>query len=103
MPAGASDEHPVAGRAVYTHEQCSHGKCLNHSPQWERVGEPIFQNNPTRFRKIITFLRYGHCGIYMRRMSKSVLQRCKLCGRTEELLLEPLVAVCSCCGYHFRA
>lgn len=91
--------------APYTHEQCAHGNCLNHSPKWERVGEPYCQSYPSFFLERTTFLDrwvHRHCGMPMQRVSRYIMEQCKLCGRKKEILLDELAALCTCCGYHKR-
>ena len=88
----------------HTHQECGHGHCLDHSPQWERTGEPFFNLKPFVFLwwRLRTFKCHVHCEKNMCRMSKHVRQQCKLCGRMDVKLLEELVAYCGCCGYNFR-
>ena len=101
MPVGISDGS--VSHEDYTHQECEHGHCFQHSPQWERVGEALFRSSPKLFlgRFFKKFRSYRHCGLNMLRMSKYVTQRCKLCGRQENKILGELVAYCECCGYHF--
>ncbi|MEK7083549.1 MAG: hypothetical protein AAB972_05220, partial [Patescibacteria group bacterium] len=87
------DEHD----SNHTHEQCSHGYCLNHSPKWERIGESYSRSHPSFFLKRTTFRDYRHCCMPMERVSRHIIQQCKLCGRKEEVLLDELAAVCTCC------
>lgn len=85
-------------------QQCNHGYCLHHNPQWERAGDVLFTPKPLVFLwfKLHTYRCHFHCGNAMERMSKYVMQRCRLCGRQEKKLLEESIAYCICCGYHFR-
>lgn len=95
------DEHDTSN-VPDTHEQCNHGNCLNHSPQWERVGEPYVQSNPSFIYNRRTFMFRRHCGIPMQRVSRRVVEQCGICGRKKEFLLDELAALCTCCGYYMR-
>ncbi|MEK9195600.1 MAG: hypothetical protein AAB975_04430, partial [Patescibacteria group bacterium] len=75
------------------------------SPQWKRVGKAYFKDNPSFFFRRTFFLDrwvHRHCDMPMRRVTTYITQQCKLCGRKEEVLLDELAAVCTCCGYHIR-
>ena len=85
----------------YPEKQCEHGRCFQHDPDWERVGEPSFQPNPTYFLKRTTFLTQKCCGMQMQRVKKVVRRKCKKCGREEWELLNYSMALCNCCGYNF--
>lgn len=82
-------------------QQCSHGRCLNHSPNWERVGEPKLVQNPTPILGRVTYITKRCCGDPMQRVKKVVERRCTKCGRTDTEVLDRDVALCGCCGYHF--
>ena len=107
MPVGASDGFCPNVTVTETHEQCSHGYCLNHNPRWASIGKPFFRY---RIRSLFWVREISwfessfkhHCDRAMYRMTKHVIQRCTLCGREEEKLLEKLVLRCACCGYTFR-
>ena len=82
----------------YSERQCDHGRCFNHSPDWERVGEPIFQPNPVHFLNITTFFTKKCCDMRMQRVKKVVRRKCKKCGAEEWEVISYLTALCSCCG-----
>jgi len=82
----------------YTEKQCPHGMCLDHSPEWERIGEPEFVPNPDLFGKHSLFHR--HCGQRMLKVEKLVKERCKRCGREGFEILDWNANLCECCGYH---
>lgn len=90
-------DHGDQKSGKYAHNQCSHGMCLNHGPEWENVGDkflipdPGFLGNPCYW-----FTRC--CGKAMARQAKVQSRRCKKCGRMERHIIERHIALCTCCG-----
>ena len=88
-------------------KKCPHGMCLNHSPEWENVGEKRREPNPTSITRAKTY-RFGIlpgicCDSRMARYKEVYTQRCKKCGRTQDLVTMSSLALCLCCGRHFNA
>ncbi|MBI2096394.1 MAG: hypothetical protein HYT43_02050 [Candidatus Taylorbacteria bacterium] len=92
------DHSNLAGQK-YPHGQCRHGRCLDHGPEWENVGEKRREPNPGIFGKK-TYRKSRCCGQPMARYKEVQTKRCKKCGRTEDHI-ENYLALCLCCGYHF--
>ncbi len=82
-----------------SHDQCSHGMCLDHGPEWENVGEKRREPNPGIFGKK-TCWTIRHCGQPMARYKEVQTRRCRKCGRTEDYIANCYLALCLCCGYH---
>jgi len=80
------------------YQQCAHGRCLNHGPEWEWFDGKAFEPNPGLFGQK-TYWMQRCCGKAMARMIEIQTRRCKKCGREERLCTQQL-AVCQCCGYH---
>lgn len=77
--------------------QCRHGRCLDHGPEWENVGEVRREPDPGIFgKKTWWFTRC--CGAPMARMKDVQRKRCKKCGRTEDHIKKSYFALCLCCG-----
>jgi hypothetical protein len=89
----ASQGHP--------HGQCPHGRCLDHGPEWENVGEARQEPNPGFFGLMKTFWMDRCCGKPMSRYKVVQTRRCKKCGRTEDNVTHRYLALCLCCSYHF--
>lgn len=92
-------ENGMALEHGHLHCQCPHGKCLNHGPDWENVGEQQLVPDPGLFG-IQTYLFDRCCGKLMARRRVMQKRRCRKCGRIEEHRVT-VRAVCLCCGYHF--
>ncbi len=84
----------------YSHKQCAHGKCLNHDPKWENVGEKRLIPNPGSFG-IETYWGKSCCGEAMARRTTVQDMQCRECGRKITVIANWEVALCLCCGYHF--
>ncbi len=83
-----------------SHGQCRHGRCLDHGPEWESVGEKRREPNPGIFGKK-TYWMDRHCGRLMARYKEVQTRKCRKCGRAEDLVMNYNLALCLCCGYHF--
>lgn len=83
----------------YQHKQCPHGRCLNHNPEWEKVGVKRLEPNPGFLGKK-TYWTIHCCGKAMARYKEVQTQRCKQCGRTEDVITISEIELCLCCGYH---
>jgi hypothetical protein len=81
------------------YEQCPHGKCLNHDPEWEIVNK-WREPNPGIFG-VKTYWRTRCCGRPMARYKKMETWRCRKCGREQDNIKNDSLALCLCCGYHF--
>ncbi len=79
-------------------EQCQHGMCLNHGPQWETIEDPAFDPSPTLFLRRRTYWLMRCCGKAMQRVTKGIRQRCRKCGRRRFEVREYDLARCACCG-----
>lgn len=82
-----------------SHSPCPHGMCLNHSPEWENVGQVRYEPDPGFLGTLV----YGHtscCTQPMARREKVQDQRCRKCGRTRLITTTfgYQVALCLCCG-----
>lgn len=89
-----------------TSEKCPHGQrryrmCLDHNPEWENIGGRRREPNPGIFGKK-TYWTTSHCGQSMARYKVVQTRRCKKCGRTEDRIEIFELALCLCCGYHFK-
>lgn len=98
MNLPAEDCVPAGG-----YKQCSHGRCLNHHPEWERIEDNIFI--PLSFwQRLRSRAHTGGpypkcCG---KRMAISVFctrQKCQKCARTRLSYFASWVYICSCCGF----
>ena len=90
------DHSNLAGEK-YSNGQCAHGMCLEHGPEWGNVGEKHLEPNPGIFgTKTYWFARC--CGSPMAKYRAVQTQRCRKCGRTEDLVTHYYVALCICCG-----
>ena len=94
------DHNNLAGQKC-PHGQCRHGMCLDHGPEWENVGEKRSEPNPGIFGKK-TYWTSRHCGKPMARYKEVRTQQCQKCGRIEDLVVNYYLALCLCCGYHFK-
>lgn len=94
------DHNNLAGQKC-PHGQCRHGMCLDHGPEWENVGERRRVPNPGIFGAK-TYWTHRHCKQAMVRYKVVQTRRCKKCGRTEDHILIDELALCHCCGYHFK-
>ena len=94
------DHNNLAGQKC-PHGQCRHGRCLDHGPEWENVGEKRHEPNPGIFGKK-TYWTSRHCGQPLARYKVVQTKRCKKCGRTEDNIILDALALCLCCGYHFN-
>jgi hypothetical protein len=93
-------EHSNLAGQKYPHGQCVHGRCLDHGPEWENVGEKRLEPNPGIFgKKTWWFTRC--CGKPMAQMKEVQTQRCKKCGRQEDHVTNYYIALCYCCGRRF--
>jgi len=84
------------------HSQCAHGKCLDHGPEWENIGEKWL--SPLSWIFAWTLGRWWFnwcCGKPMARMYEVQKRRCKKCGRKEDHVISSYVALCQCCGKRF--
>ncbi len=88
------------GDGNYKEKECPHGRCLNHGPRWEDIGER-FDNNPTIFGAK-TWWRTACCGKKMARVKKISIRKCRQCGRREEFVADESHALCKCCGHKFH-
>jgi hypothetical protein len=75
--------------------QCSHGHCLNHSPEWRNIGNKRLEH-PGFFRKF--WWSTWCCAKPMERYQEVQRQQCEKCGRQAENVIERYIAVCCCCG-----
>ena len=83
-----------------SHNQCHHGMCLGHGPEWENIGEKRWEPNPGIFG-LKTYWRSHHCGQPMARFKEVRTRQCQKCRRTEDHIVISGLALCLCCGYHF--
>ncbi|MCI0564874.1 MAG: hypothetical protein MN733_40930, partial [Nitrososphaera sp.] len=82
------------------HGQCRHGRCLDHGPEWENVGEKRREPYLGIFgKKTWWFTRC--CGGPMAMVKEVQTRRCKKCGRTEDHIGDYCFALCHCCGRCF--
>lgn len=79
--------------------QCSHGQCLNHKPEWEKVGDEQLKPDPALgiFNKK-TYWLTSCCGTSMSRYKKVQIRQCGKCARQEEYVTHYFIALCLCCG-----
>ncbi len=94
------DHSNLAGQK-YPHGQCRHGMCLDHGPEWENVSEKRREPNTGIFGQK-TYWTIRHCGQPMARYKEVQTKRCKKCGRTQDHIGIPELALCLCCGYYFN-
>lgn len=94
MPTMCQDDER-ASRSSVPH-QCPHHKCLDHEPEWERVGEILLVPSRGFLGQTILFFQWC-CAKPMGRFKEVYTMRCKVCGRTKKHLLQ-YQALCSCCG-----
>src|SRR3989338_1911638 len=79
----------------HKHCTCPHGRCLNHSPDWEEPKRKAVPN-PGFFGQ----LRYSSlrcCGKGMLRMKETFSMKCKKCGRDGGYEGNEH-GLCDCCG-----
>ncbi len=90
----------------YSHGECVHGECVNHHPEWEKVGEersePILGKDWLgRFKKE-TYWNTQCCGKPMKKLIRLQRVRCTKCGQQKDhcgsARLGTYVGLCSCCG-----
>ncbi len=93
------DHSNLAGQK-YSHSQCVHGRCLDHGPEWENVGEVRREPNPGIFGKKTSGMNRC-CGKPMTQYKEVQTQRCRKCGRTKDHITNYRLVFCLCCGYHF--
>lgn len=79
-------------------KQCPHGRCLNHGPQWENIGEPRYVPDPDLFGLKKRYFFATCCGARMTRVRSVQNQRCKICKREQEFEKSYFIALCECCG-----
>ena len=95
------DHNNLAGQRC-PHDQCRHGRCLDHGPEWENVGEKRLEPNPGVFGQKTYWIAIRRCcGRPMARYKEVQTKRCRKCGRTEDHVGKYPFALCLCCGYHF--
>lgn len=92
--------HSNLAAQKYSHGQCVHGRCIDHGPEWENIGEQRREPNPGIFGKKTYWMSHC-CGKPMARYKVVQTKRCKKCGRTEDHIVIFKLALCRCCGYHF--
>lgn len=80
---------------------CEHGMCKDHSPEWKNMSKAFLSPNPSFFGAKTYWLERC-CRAGMTRTQKVQLQLCTKCGRTQIKVLVKEVALCKCCGYHFK-
>ena len=80
--------------------KCVHGKCLNHDPEWENVGEKEYKPNPGIFKK--TYWLSRCCGRAMAQYKEVQRRQCQKCGSYEDFVTYESIALCLCCGCHFK-
>lgn len=92
-------DHSNLGKPPCERRMCKHGNCLDHSPEWENVGKEHYVPDPGFFgQKTYWFER--HCDMRLVRYSLVQTQRCKQCGRVQDVIKVQNMGVCPCCGYH---
>ena len=91
----------AAEKTEKKHCMCPHGMCKDHDPEWKNMGEAFLSPNPD-ILGIRTYWLNRCCGKGMARCQKVQMQLCTKCGRTQIKVLIAEVAVCECCGYHFK-
>ena len=77
-------------------KQCKHEHCLNHKPEWKRVGTPRIVINPGLFGAK-TYWLHRCCHAAMERRKQVQTQQCATCGRIQ-YWEQKTMAVCLCCG-----
>jgi hypothetical protein len=80
--------------------RCAHGKCLNHNPEWENIGQKLIFQKPLFFGLYQWYLASWCCRRPMTRYQVVQNQCCKKCGRQQARIIEANLALCVCCGYH---
>jgi hypothetical protein len=95
-------DHSNPAIQKFSHEQCIHGRCLNHNPDWENLGKVRLEPSPSFFVRSRTYWGTWCCGRPMARMKEVQTRRCRKCGRTEEHINHPYHALCLCCGRNFE-
>ena len=81
--------------------QCGHGRCLDHGPEWENVGNVRREPNPGIFGQKTYWFTHC-CGAPMARYKNVQTKRCQKCGRQEDHITYDHLALCLCCGRHSR-
>lgn len=94
-------DHNNSVTEKHSHEQCLHGMCLKHNPEWEKVGERRSVPNPSFWGLKKTYWGEKCCGTRMARYKVVQTQKCRKCGHTRDEVLLDELAYCTCCGYHF--
>lgn len=94
------DHSNLAGQKC-PHGQCRHGRCLDHGPEWENIGEVRREPNPEFFGFKKTYWASWCCSKPMARYKEVQTQRCRKCGRTKDRIINSNLVLCLCCGYHF--
>jgi len=94
-------DHSDSGEKTYAYHACEHGCCLNHNPEWEKVGEARQVPDPG-ITGAKTYWSRRHCGAAMTRVKTVQTYQCVKCGRSEHKVMNRL-ALCKCCGYHANA
>jgi hypothetical protein len=94
-------DHSEPKDEEYSHQQCAHGMCLNHDPEWENLGQQRREPQRNMFGRIKTYWEFKCCRQKMVHAREVQTQRCRKCGRTREHILNYNVVLCLCCGHHF--
>lgn len=94
------NSNPLRADQKHFHCQCVHGRCLNHGPEWENIGEKRFEVYRGIFGNGVWWLSRC-CGKPMAHMKEVQTRRCKKCGRQEDHVADSYIALCHCCGRHY--
>ena len=86
----------------FPQQQCAHGECLKHSPEWQDVGPKRCVPNPGMFFSTYWFGKVNRCcGRPTLRVKEVQTRQCQRCGRKEECVTDDKLHLCSCCGRTF--
>ena len=76
---------------------CPHGKCINHTPDWENIGKKYIIPSPRFFGLKKTNWGLMHCGKHMVIYKEIQKRKCKKCNMIDDHVERRDVLICSCC------
>jgi len=80
------------------HSKCGCRGKADHEPVWEQVGEEHYKARSELLGLKRHWWSVTCCGKFMLLYKKVIVERCKICGEEREVVINNLVAKCSCCG-----